>query len=147
VYANVYLNETDHVMAATYGRRRYLRYVDDFALFSDDNSELIEAREQLAGRLAAIRLRLHPVKTEITETRHGVNFLGFRVFPHKIRLRQENLRRARRRMHQLQEEYRHGLVDWKDVRNSLQSWNAHAAYGDTWRLRERVFGSLAFARG
>jgi len=147
LWANVYLNRVDHAMAAAYGGRRYLRYVDDIALFSDDRMELHEAREQLSQALAKARLRLHPIKTEVVEVRHGVNFLGFRVFPDRIRLRQENLRRARRRMHSLADEYRQGRLEWTDVCNSLQSWNAHAAYGDTWRLREQVFNSLVFARG
>jgi hypothetical protein len=25
-------------------------------------------------------------------------------------------------------------------------WNAHAAYGDSWRLRQRVFDSVVFLR-
>ena len=147
LYANVYLNEVDHAMVARFGGGRYLRYVDDFAFFSDDTEELEQAREQLNKGLARDRLCLHPVKTEITQTRHGLNFLGFRVFPDRVRLRQENLRRARRRMRGLQRDYRSGRIAWPDVKNSLQSWNAHASYGDTWQLREQVFGSLVFTRG
>lgn len=147
LWANVYLNGIDHLMAQDYGGRRYVRYVDDIALFSDSFQELVEARETLGRCLEAIRLRLHPVKTQIIATARGVNFLGFRVLPDRIRLRQENLRRARRRMRGLQSEYREGRATWEDVRNSLQSWNAHAAYGDTWRLRQEVFGSLTFVRG
>lgn len=146
MYANVYLSNVDHAMAKRFGGRRYLRYVDDIALFSDNKGELDEARDMLDDLLAEVRLRLHPVKTEIVEARAGVNFLGFRVLPDRIRLRQDNLRRARRRMRVLQTEYRTGRVSWDKVMQSLQSWNAHAAFGDTWRLRENVFGSLVFAR-
>ncbi len=146
LYANVYLNKTDHEIAARYGGRRYLRYVDDFALFSNDREELQEARDWLAHGLSEIRLRLHSVKTQITEARHGVSFLGFRIFPDRIRICQSNLRRARHRMRQLQCNYRYGRIDWLDVKNSLQSWNAHAAYGDTFRLRNTVFNSLVFSR-
>ena len=146
LWANVYLDGVDHAMAAEFGGRRYLRYVDDIALFSDSREELEQARARLAEALESIRLRLHPVKTAITEVRHGVSFLGFRFLPDRIRLRQENLRRARKRMRGLQAAYRHGAIAWDDVRNSVQSWNAHASYGDTWRLRERVFSALPFVR-
>ena len=145
LWANVYLDGVDHAMAAEFGGR-YLRYVDDIALFSDDRGELEDARAHLAEALTFIRLCLHPVKTAIMDVRNGVNFLGFRFFPDRIRLRQENLRRARRRMKALQAAYHHGVIAWDDVRNSVQSWNAHAAYGDTWRLRERVFSALPFVR-
>lgn len=146
LWANVYLSRIDHFLAARYGGKRYLRFVDDFALFSDNPEELAEARACLAEQLAALRLRLHPAKTRVIPVREGVNFLGFRIFPDRIRLRSENLRRACRRMRMLQWQYARGAVQWSEVRQSLESWNAHAAYGDTWRLRERVFKRLVFAR-
>lgn len=147
LWANVFLNGVDHAMAGEFGGRRYLRYVDDIAIFSDDRQELETARDFLSQSLKNLRLRLHPVKTAITETCHGVNMLGFRIFPNHIRLRQDNLKRARKRMRAFQTAYQRGLIDWPRVKNSLQSWNAHAAYGDTWRLREKVFSSLVFIRG
>ena len=147
LWANVFLNPADHAMAGQFGGRRYIRFVDDFALFSDDAAELAAAREQLAKLLVARRLRLHPAKTAILATENGVNFLGFRIHPEQIRIRQENLRRARRRMRWMQWAYRNGYITWDEIRASLQSWNAHAAYGDTCRLRERLFDSLVFSRG
>jgi len=146
LWANVYLDRVDHTMAERYGGSRYLRFVDDFALFSDSQEELAEARACLTEQLSALRLRLHPAKTRVFAVAEGVNFLGFRIFPDRIRLRSENLRRACRRMRMLQWQYAHGAMQWSDVRQSLESWNAHAAYGDTWRLRERVFKRLVFTR-
>lgn len=147
LYANVYLNDVDHQVAAAHDGRRYVRYVDDFAVFSNDYEELLATLDLLSTELRAVRLKLHPVKTQITEVRYGVNFLGFRIFPDRVRLQQGNLRRARRRMRSLQRKYRQGLMSWAEVKNSLQSWNAHASYGDTWKLRNSVFNSLTFVRG
>jgi len=144
--ANIYLSDIDHALVKRFGGSRYLRYVDDFALFSNDSHELEAGQAMLAELLAQVRLRLHAVKTQITEIRAGVNFLGFRVFRGQVRLRQENLRRARKRMRELQRRYRDGLSTWTEVKNALQSWNAHAAYGDTWRLRQNVFNALVFSR-
>ncbi len=146
IWANVYLNSIDHAMASTYGGARYIRYVDDFALFSDDAEELKEAREKLRALAEELRLTLHPIKTMVVQTRHGVNFLGFRLFPTHTRLRQENLRRARRRFRKLQREYQHGQVSLQEVSASIQSWVNHAAQGNTWRLREHIFNHLEFAR-
>ncbi len=147
LWANVYLDGVDHLMAHHYGGRRYLRYVDDIALFSDSREELYEARAFLSSVLEALRLQLHPVKTQVHAMIHGVNFLGFRFFPDRVRLRQENLKRARRRMRALRDDYAVGMIDWPDVKQSLQSWNAHAAWGDTHRLRVKLFDALSFIRG
>lgn len=145
-FANVYLNGFDHYVKETLKARKYLRYVDDFALFSDDRDWLKWARGEIEAYLATLRLRIHPIKSQIFATHHGANFLGFRVFPHQIRVRSANLRRARRRMRRLQRAYGKGQVDLADVVQRLQSWEAHLKYGDTAALREAIFGSLWFVR-
>jgi len=146
LWANLYLNAVDHRMAARFGGRRYLRYVDDIAVFSGSREELVEAREMLRQSLTEVRLKLHPVKTGILRMRDGVDFLGFRIFPDRIRLRQENLRRTRRRLRSMAELYRLDKLDFDYVNHSIRSWVSHAAYGDTWRIRERIFNGLVFGR-
>jgi hypothetical protein len=59
--------------------------VDDFALFGDDKGQLQEARSAVEEYLGGLRLRIHPVKSQLFETRHGATFLGFRVLPDRIR--------------------------------------------------------------
>lgn len=121
--------------------------MDDFALFSDDEKFLAAARLAIENYLAGLRLVIHPIKSQLFKTAHGANFLGFRVLPDRIRIRTENLRRARRRLRRTQVGYSTGALTLEQVTQSLRSWIAHLEHGDTWRLRERVFGSLAFARG
>jgi retron-type reverse transcriptase len=146
-FANVYLNGFDQFVKEQLLARSYLRYVDDFALFGDDRLWLAEARKAIEEYLASLRLKIHPIKSQLFETRHGANFVGFRVLPDRIRVRAENLQRARRRLREMQEDYRRGLISLDKVTQSLRSWIAHLEHGDTWQLRQQVFGSLAFARG
>jgi retron-type reverse transcriptase len=146
-FANWYLNYFDHFVKNTLRVKRYVRYVDDFALFSDDREFLQEARQAIEANLATLRLKIHPVKSQLFETHHGANFLGFRVFPDRIRVRTENLRRARRRLRQLQTEYEIGQRSLKELTQSFQGWEAHLKHGDTWQLRQQIFTSLEFTRG
>lgn len=145
-FANVYLNGFDHFVKENLKTTGYVRYVDDFALFSNDWKFLAEARRAIEDYLVKLRLMIHPVKSQLFETRRGPNFLGFRVLPDRIRVRTENLRRARRRLRLMQAAYRSGEITLDQVTESLRSWIAHLEHGDTWQLRERVFASLAFAR-
>jgi retron-type reverse transcriptase len=145
-FANVYLNGLDHFVLEQLGVRAYVRYVDDFALFGDDRAKLARARRQIENHLANLRLQIHPIKSQLFETRHGASFVGFRVLPDRVRVRNANLQRARRRFDGLRQAYRAGLAQWGEIKQSLQSWNAHLAHGDTWQLRQQVFGALAFAR-
>lgn len=146
-FANVYLNGLDHFVKETLHAQHYLRYVDDFALFADDRGFLQEARTAIEAYIAGLRLRIHPVKSQIFATRHGANFVGFRILPDRIRVRNENLRRARRRLRRMQTAYAQGLLSQQEVFQSIRSWIAHLAHGNTWRLREQIFTALVFTRG
>jgi len=141
-FANVYLNGFDHFVKETLKAPRYLRYVDDFALFSDDRNFLAECRDAIEAYLATLRLRIHPVKSQLTQTCYGASFVGFRVLPDRIRVRNHNLQTGRRRLKRLKAEYTKGQKSDQAVGQSLQSWNAHLAHGDTWRLRQHIFAHL-----
>lgn len=145
-FANIYLNGFDHFVKEHLKGQKYVRYVDDFALFSDDRAFLTEARQAIEDYLATLRLKVHPIKSQIFETRHGASFLGFRVLPKQIRLRSGSLRRARQQQKLLQARYRYNYIGIPDIVQSLQSWEAHLQHGNTWRLRRQVFDSLVFAR-
>ncbi len=146
-FANIYLNGFDHFIKEHLKAAKYVRYVDDFALFSDDWEFLAEARVAIENYLAQLRLKIHPVKSQLFETRHGANFLGFRILPDRIRVRTENLRRARRRLRRMQRDYAQGKMREQEVSQSIQSWVAHLEHGDTWKLRQQIFATLVFSRG
>lgn len=143
-FANLYLSPFDHFVKRQLKLKHYLRYVDDYAAFSDDWQELADARIAMEDFLATLRLKMHPIKSQLFETRHGANFVGFRVLPDRIRVRNDNLRRARRRMEELQREYAAGNISLKPLVQRIQSWEAHLMHGDTYRLRRKVFDRYVF---
>ncbi|MDJ0597913.1 MAG: hypothetical protein QNJ37_03600 [Crocosphaera sp.] len=63
-----------------------------------------------------------------------------------VRVRSDNLRRSRKRLRQLQYEYRYGEISLKDVIQRLNSWEAHLKHGDTYRLRQDIFEHWTFQR-
>ena len=120
--------------------------MDDFCCFHDDKEYLGWVRQEVVQYLATVRLKLNDGKSRVRQLKEGVEFLGFVVLPHKTRLNQRAVRRQRQRMKLLQRAYSTGEVRWDEVVASLQAWNAHAAHGDTWRLREDVFRAGVFKR-
>lgn len=145
-FANVYLNGFDHFIKEELKAKKYLRYVDDFALFSDNEKFLSDARIAIEEYLITLRVKIHPIKSQLFATKNGANWLGFRVLPDRIRVRNENLRRAKRRLRKLQTDYAQGTIDWTQVSQSITSWVAHLEHGDTWELRKKIFNSLVFSR-
>jgi retron-type reverse transcriptase len=141
-FANVYLNGFDRYIKGTLAVSKYLRYVDDFSLFSDDRDFLAYCRSEIEDYLTTLRLKIHPIKSQLTQTKHGTMFVGFRVLPNQIRVRNYNLQMGRKRLKRLQTDYIQGKLSEFEVAQSLQSWNAHLAHGDTWRLRQQIFNDL-----
>jgi retron-type reverse transcriptase len=145
-FANVYLNDFDHFVKEKLKAKKYLRYVDDFALFGNDRDFLAQARLEIEEYLTGLRLKIHPIKSQLFETCHGANFVGFRVLPDRVRVRNDNLRRARKRLKQLQTDYACGEIPLPKIVERLQSWEAHLKHGDTYRLRNDVFNQYTFTR-
>jgi retron-type reverse transcriptase len=153
-FANVYLNGFDHFVKETLHIRHYLRYVDDFLLFADDWQQLADAKGAIAAYLGSLRLQMHPVKSQLFETRYGLNFVGFRILPIgetfpkdiRIRVRNDNLQRSRQRLKLLQQAYAAGQIDLSALVQRLQSWEAHLKHGNTYRLRRHIFDSTIFRR-
>ncbi|MGB8688695.1 MAG: RNA-directed DNA polymerase [Microcoleus sp.] len=135
-FANVYLNGFDHFVLEQLKISKYVRYVDDFVFCSNDRLLLQDARLAVEEYLVKLRLKIHPIKSQLFETKEGANFLGFRVFPDTIRVRQESLRRGRRRLRRLQKECTNGEIELAQLSRSVQSWVAHLEHGDTWNLRQ-----------
>jgi len=143
-FANVYLNPLDHFVMREIRPPAYCRYVDDFVLFHDDPAFLRDARKRIQDRLDTLRLRLHEGKSRLYRTADGVTFLGWRLFPDRRRLVRSNVIGFRRRIRDLQRQHAMGEIGWDEVAERLQAWNAHAAHGDTWRLREQIFSQHPF---
>ena len=143
-FANVFLDQLDHFVKDRLRVKHYLRYVDDFCVFHDDKPYLIKLRKAISDFIFALRLRLNEGKSRIRRLKEGIEFLGFVILPDRIRLNQRAIRRQRDRINQLQHDYNSRLITWDKVKECLQAWNAHAAYGDTWRLRTDVYAMAIF---
>ena len=137
--ANVYLTGFDRYLKETLKVPEYLRYVDDFALFADDRAYLQDCRDRLEAYLATLRLKIHPIKSQLFETRYGANFVGFRVLENQIRVRGHNLRQGRKRLREMAIAHGTGQLTIDEIGQRLQSWNAHLEHGDTWQLRRSIF--------
>jgi RNA-directed DNA polymerase len=145
-FANIYLNEFDHFIKDELGIKKYVRYVDDFAIFSDNKMKITKLRLKIENKLSEYRLIIHKIKSRITNVEYGENFLGFKIFTEKIKIKSDNLKRAKKRLRNLQLDYKNEVKNLDEINKSIQSWVAHLQYGDTYRLRENIFRNLIFKR-
>ena len=132
-WANCYLTPFDHFVQRQLGCRGYLRYVDDFILFSDDKGQIKEWHAALLERLRRYRLTIHNESAQPRPVSEGIPFLGFLVFPEKRRLKPRKGYAYRRKL-------KHLLQTAPDtqVQASLQGWINHTRYANTVGLRKAL---------
>ena len=142
-WANVLLNELDQFVKRTLGCHAYLRYVDDFLLFSNDKSELWRWKAQLVDKLAAMRLSLHDRRACVATCAGGLPYLGFRLFAQHRRLKSRNAWAFSHRLRVGEGRVAQGLMTRDALNLQVQGWVAHAQHADTWRLREKIFSTAS----
>ena len=82
LYGNLFLNDFDHFIKKDLKIKHYGRYVDDFYLFNQDKSKLLNAIPAIKNRLVSIeKLKLHPKKIYIQNINKGFPFLGIYILP------------------------------------------------------------------
>jgi hypothetical protein len=138
-WSNVYLNDFDWFVNRELGCAAYLRYVDDFALFSDCKRTLWAWKEAIIARLASERLTIHLAEAQVLPTRCGIPWLGFVVYPTHRRLKQRNAVNFTRRLGHLLDLYQAGQISFAELDASVQGWINHVRYADTWGLRKHIF--------
>ena len=117
LFALLFLDEFDHFVKERLHIRWYGRYMDDFFLIHE--------------------------KTQIFPIRNGIDFLGFHSYlteEGKVirKLRHSSIKRMRSKLRRWEQDYPAGLVTREKILQSWQAWDAHAAHGNTWSLRQQV---------
>lgn len=141
-WSNCYLHPFDQFVKRELGCSAYLRYVDDFALFSDDKAQLSAWKRAIVERLERFRLRIHESRTQVVPTPCGIPWLGFVVFPDRRRIKGRKVRTARRHLGARLRAYHAGEISFAELDAGIQGWIGHVRHADSWRLRELMLGDL-----
>lgn len=141
-WANCYLNPFDHFVQRELQCRGYVRYVDDFLLFSNDKRELLKWRQKIIQRLQEFRLTLHANKAQARLVTEGIPFLGFSIFPNRRRLKRRKGIAFQQKYQQLLQGYAEGKISRAQITASVRGWVNHVRYADTWGLRQSVLTRL-----
>ena len=78
LFVNIYMNEFDQFVKHKLKVKYYLRYADDFVVFSHDKDWLAELLPRIGNFLQKrLNLDLHPNKVSIKTIASGIDFLGW----------------------------------------------------------------------
>ncbi|MCB0037936.1 MAG: hypothetical protein KDE51_28075 [Anaerolineales bacterium] len=139
-WSNCYLNSFDWFVTRELGCATYLRYVDDFALFSNSKQQLLSWKQAIVERLSHhYRLTIHVQQSDVNCVQDGIPWLGFIIFPAHRRLKRHNIVQFQQRLEHNLNAYMIGQCTFAELDASVQGWINHVRYGDTWGLRNHIF--------
>lgn len=99
IFSNIYLNELDRFIKYKIKCKAYLRYGDDFVIFSRDKDKLSRIKVQAIDFIKnKLKLNLHAKNNLIVETKRGLKFLGVVLYPSGRRLSKRNQNRIKDRI-------------------------------------------------
>jgi hypothetical protein len=140
-FANHYLGMLDHHVKQTLGCHRYVRYMDDFVVWDAAKDRLRQVRDDVAGFLRdALHLELKPVCLNACPT--GLTFLGYRVFPGRVRLAARSRKRFRRKMALCHDSYTSGRWTEEETARHVEPLLAFVRRAESHAFCQRVLESI-----
>ena len=127
LFVNIYMNEFDQFIKHKLKVKYYIRYADDFVVFSKNKIYLEQLIPQLGKFLGNnLRLTLHPQKLFIRTLASGVDFLGWVIFPHHLVPRTSTKKRMFKRLQQ------------HCSKKSLTSYTGILGHGNTYKIVREI---------
>jgi len=127
LFANIYLNEFDQFVKHKLKAKYYIRYCDDFVIFSQNKNNLENLISIIGNFLQnEFKLALHPNKVFIKTIYSGVDYLGWKNFKDHRILRKVTKERMLKNL-------KKGFK--KEILNSYLGLLSH---GNTGKLKSRI---------
>jgi hypothetical protein len=123
LFVNIYMNKFDQFIKHKLKVKYYIRYADDFVIFSE-NKKYLEDQIPIIQQFlqSELKLELHPNKVFIKTLTSGVDFLGMVNFPYYRILRTKTKRRMLKKISLKSKLCREELVSEESLNQSLQSY-------------------------
>ena len=137
-FANFYLNPLDRLITEKLGIGHYVRYMDDFTLWHEDKKTLNNAWLQIENFLyETLKLKLKPTPY-LNRTAHGMEFLGFRVFPHTLKLNNRSKKRFINSLRELDSSLERNEITPADYQRQSSAIIAYVEKADTLEWRKQI---------
>ena len=122
-FANLYLSALDHYVLEKQKPGGYLRYMDDFVVWTTDKGETIRSLNAI-GTFCTEHLKLSLKAPVMGRVSMGLPFLGFSITPTGIFLMQKSKRRMEKRARTIEHELLQGRIDEAKAAERAVSVNA-----------------------
>lgn len=137
MFANLFLNEVDQYIKHELRVKYYIRYMDDMMIICNDKKQLWEYKQKIESFLSTLKLNLNS-KTCVRTIKQGVEFCGYRVWPHKVLLKRKTKIKMFRRLNMRCKQLSKNEIDYDSYNSSLQSYLGIVKHCSDTGLKERL---------
>jgi retron-type reverse transcriptase len=145
--ANIYLNVLDQFVKHDLRERYYLRYMDNFIIIHHNKRHLQHLKEEIRGLLEnRLHLELNPKGTMINKSGNGIEFVGYRVYVDRVKIKKASIKRIKKRLTVMQAMYRKRTMSLGEITQRIRSWLGHCCHADARMLAKNVLSGTVFTR-
>lgn len=135
IFANIYLNELDHFVKHRLKPKAYLRYGDDFIVIESNLEKLNLSRVKIVNFLKnELRLETNPKSDKIIKFRHGLRYLGVKLWSKGRTLTRRNFSRTKERLNMKNSASYSGLTKQHGNFKQIKQFN--------WLVYEKLLADL-----
>ncbi len=139
-FANVYLNELDQFITKKLGFSKYLRYVDDFVIVSDDKEKLRSSIKPIDDFIRQrLNLKIHPHKICLQSVSLGIDYLGYFIKPTHSVIRQKVVSRFKNKLYKISHKESLLRDQVEQILPMINSYYGHFSHASSHNLRVALY--------
>lgn len=144
--ANAVLNELDQYVKRELRVKYYMRYMDDMCIISSDKKELHELKQLIDEYLTSnLGLALNN-KSSIRPTSLGVEFVGYRIWADKTKMKKATALRMKRRLQVIKKYYENGEFPLEKCKPVLMGYLGLLQRCSSTNLRDKILEDFVLVR-
>lgn len=136
-FANFYLSDLDHYIKEQLSVKYCVRYMDDIIICSHNKEELHYILDNIIMFLSKEKLELKQNYQIFSVGQRGIDFIGFRFFPHFTLLRKKTVKRFKRICKLVKEKMLQNKLITISEFCSVNSYNGWLQLCDSYKLRHK----------
>lgn len=145
LFVNIYMNKFDQFIKHKLKVKYYIRYSDDFVLFSQNRNWLENQVKSIEKFLFdVLKLELHPDKISIKTASSGVDFLGVVNFDNYRLLRTKTKRRMFKKVKDKCENYKNKKITLESFNQTVQSYLGMLKHFNGRYIKEKIKEIIGF---
>lgn len=137
--ANIYLNELDYFIKDKLGVKNYIRYADDFVILGEKKEDLeillVEIEFFLRNKL---KLNLHPDKVILKKFSSGIEWVGYKIFPHHAILKKETKNRMFQKINEKEKELATGRIGLWEYYQTVASYLGQLSHSAGYKTANQI---------